>query len=152
MKRLRLLFLLPVMLLSVAAVGPASCDRSVFEGGDSLTASVVNPARPVDIYRVKTVYASASEIVVAYREYCWSASYKVLMENPIAKQVCARRRPITRAMIAADRKAEAAIVTAENFIRDNPRLSATSAILAAWRAVTDFQRLATDTAVSIAAN
>lgn len=150
MRHLRFAILAVVLSLGgCAALDPAG--KSIFAGGTSLTASITSPIGPVDIYRVKTVYASALEIAVGYREYCWSKPYAVLMADPIAKPVCQSRRRNVRAMQAADIRADAAISTAENFIRNNPTVSAASAVSAAWAAVTDFQGAVNRTAVAIAA-
>lgn len=114
----------------------------------AVTTTIKNPVGTVDLYRAKNVYASALEIAVKYRDYCWSKPYAALMADPIARPICQRRRPIVRSLQAADTKAYAAIRSAENFVRNNPTINATSAIGAAWAAVTDFQSLAASTAVA----
>lgn len=149
MRSLKLFILIPVMLLCVAATGPASCDRSVFDGGASLTASVRNPVGPVDLYRAKTVYAGTLELVSAWREYCWSRPYAVLMTDPVARPICQSRRPILRAVQSADDKAFAALKTAENFVRDNPTVSAVSAIQSAMLAVAGFNSLVSQQAAVV---
>lgn len=144
MKRL---LLLPLLLL---AIGLAGCETINTAGKffTAATTTINNPVRSVDLYRVKNVYAATLELAVKYRAFCWSKPYAVLMADPVAKPVCQRRRSVVRQMQAADNKATAAIRTAENFVRNNPTLNATSAIGAAWAAVTDFQNLTTRTAAA----
>ncbi len=105
----------------------------------AVTTTIDNPVGEVDIYRVKNTYAAALELAAEYRRYCWSQPYAVLMTDPIARPLCERRRPIVRAIQKAQFKASAAVITASNFVRDNPTINAASAISAAWKAVTDFQ-------------
>lgn len=98
-----------------------------------------NPISDVDIYRVKNTYAAALELAVEYRSYCWARPYAVLMVDTIARPLCERRRPIMRAIQSAQINAGAAIVEANRFVRDNPTITAASAIDAAWTAVTNFK-------------
>lgn len=134
MKRI---LLLPVMLLSLALAGCAGTNV-----GDFLTAAtstVTNPVSAVDIYRVKNVYAASLQIVVKYREFCWSKPYAALMADPVAKPTCQNRRAAVRTMQAAQINARNAINSVETFVRNNPTLNAATAISAAWTAVTAFQ-------------
>lgn len=147
MKRYLAILAVALSLGGCAALDPGG--KSIFAGGTSLVATVTNPVGPVNIYQAKVVYASTLELVVAYREYCWSKPYAALMADPIAKPVCQRRRPIVRAMQAADDKAFAAIKTADSFVRNNPTLDGSSAIRAAIAAVSDFQNVAASTAKSV---
>jgi predicted small secreted protein len=103
------------------------------------TASVNNPVSATNIYQIKNGYAAAAQLAVEYRNYCWSASYRVLMADPVGKALCKSRRPVTRAIMAADSKAFFAVSAAENFVRDNPTLSAATVISAAAKAVADFR-------------
>lgn len=114
-----------------------------------LATTVSNPVAPVNIYQAKTVYAATLELANGYRDYCYSKPFAALMADPVSKPVCKSRRAIVRAMGAADDKAFAAIQTADNFVRNNPMLDATSAIRAALAAVTEFQNLATTNAKPI---
>lgn len=140
----RLAILLVALSLGGCATGP-----SIFAGGSSLTATINNPVGPVDIYRVKAVYASLLDAVAGYRAYCWSKPYAALMADPIAKPICQNRRSIIRAADKADDHAFDAISKADTFIRNNPTISAVSVISEAWAAVTDFQNQASATAASI---
>lgn len=103
------------------------------------TASIDNPISGVDIYRVKNTYAAALEIAAEYRQYCYSAPYKTLMADPVARPLCQKRRAIIRKIDSADDKASAAIAAAESFVANNPTISAVSVISAAWDAVTAFK-------------
>lgn len=134
MKRI---LLLPVFLLSLALAGCAGTNV-----GDFLTAAtstVTNPVSAVDIYRVKNVYAASLQIMVKYREFCWSKPYAALMADPVAKPTCQNRRAAVRVMQTAQIDAHNAISAAETFVRNNPTLNAATAISAAWTAVTAFQ-------------
>lgn len=135
MKRL---LLIPLLLSGLLLGG---CLQTVSDVTRAITTTITNPIGGTNIYQAKLVYASALEIAVKYRDYCWSKPYATLMADPVAKPICQNRRPNVRAMQAARWKASAAIRTAENFVRDNPTLNATAAISAAWKAVTDFQNL-----------
>lgn len=127
-----------------------SSGTSVFKGGTSLTASISNPATPVTIYQVKSVYATAVDISNGYRDYCYARPYDTLMKDEIAGPICKRRRFIVTKLGEADDKAFAAIEKAEAFIKRNPRLSAVTVIREAWAAVTEF-RGAINTAAASAA-
>lgn len=115
--------------------------QKVADFGSAITQTIVNPVKEVDIYRVKNLYAATLELFVQYRAYCWSRPYAVLMADPIAKPLCENRRAVVRSVQKERPKVSAAIRTAENFVRDNPTLSATNAIGAAWTAVNDFKSL-----------
>lgn len=120
---------------------------SVFQGGTSLTATITNPVGQVDIYRVKNVYAASLALAADYRDYCWSKPYAAILADPVSKAACQNRRAIVRTLQTADLKAFAAITAADNFTKNNPTISAASAVGAAWTAVSDFQSLAASVAV-----
>lgn len=110
--------------------------------GDTLklaTSSIENPISGVDIYRVKNTYAAALEIAAEYRRYCWSAPYKALMADAVARSLCQKRRAVVRTIDSADDKASAAISAAESFVANNPTISAVTVIGAAWDAVAAFK-------------
>jgi hypothetical protein len=136
------LLLIPLLLAGLALGG---CLQTFGEVTRAVTTTIANPVGGKNIYQAKLVYASALEIAVKYREYCYSRPYASLMADPVAKPICQNRRPNVRALQSARWKASAAIRTADNFVRNNPTLNATSAIGAAWAAVTDFQSLAART-------
>lgn len=129
-----------LVIAAALALSLAGCAGT--PAGDALravTATYTNPVGPVDIYRVKNTYAAALQIVVSYREYCWSKPYAALMADPVSKPICEHRRAIVRTAQSTRVKARAAITAAENFIASNPTLNAATAVAAAWQAVTDFQ-------------
>jgi hypothetical protein len=127
---------------------------SVFKGGNSITAPIANPATPVNIFQVKSVYASALELAGAYRDYCYPTnpfkSYKALMDDPVQGTVCKTRRSIVAKLDVADDQASDAIAKADAFIKANPTLSAASVIRDAYTAVTNFQGAINTTAASVA--
>lgn len=125
-------------ILSLALSGCAGIEKAG-QLVTTVTATIVNPVGPIDIYRVKNAYAGALELAVSYRAYCWSKPYAALMADPVSRPICERRRAVIRAAQQYRVQARAAIVSAENFIRNNPTLNAASAVSAAWQAVTDFQ-------------
>ena len=102
--------------------------------------TVTNPVTSVDIYRVKNVYAATLEAAKAWRNYCWGMTYATILSSPIAKPICQNRRQTLRLIQSTESKAKAAISYADNWIRANPTVSATSVIGPAWDAVTLFQK------------
>ena len=102
-------------------------------------ATFTNPVDSVDMYRVKSVYAATLQAAVSYRRYCYARPYRDLMKDPVARPVCANRRAVILAAQKHEPKANGAIVAADNFVRNNPTISAATAVGAAWRAVSDFR-------------
>jgi hypothetical protein len=103
-------------------------------------AGITNPVSGTNIYQAKTLYAGTLELVVKWRELCWSKPYAALMADPIARPVCENRRSRLRTIQSADDKAFAAITVAENFVTANPTLNAGTAVSAAWNAATAFSK------------
>ena len=136
--------------LSLSLAGCAGLAEKVLNlPAGVLATSISNPVAPVNIYQAKTVYDATLELANGYRDYCYSKPFAALMADPVSKPVCKSRRAIVRAMQAADDKAAAAMETANNFVRNNPTLDATSVIRAAIAAVAEFQNIATTTAKPI---
>jgi hypothetical protein len=123
----------------ILAFALTGCGTNVAKVVDATTTTIVNPIRPVDIYRVKVTYAAALGIVVEYRRFCWSKPYATLMADPTTKSLCQSRRWVVRQAQVAKARAKSAIASAEKFIRDNPTVNATTVVFAAWDAVKDFQ-------------
>lgn len=140
---LKRLLIVPLLLLGLAGCAGTPAGNFIRVA----TSTVVNPVSTTDIYRANNVYAATLEIANAYRKYCWSKPYAVLMQDPIAKPVCQNRRPVVRDIQAADDKAFLAIQTATRFVRDNPTLNASSVISAMWSAVNAYQSLTGKSAV-----
>lgn len=130
--------LLPLLLFALALPACAVLEK-VGDGISVATSTITNPVDSVDIYRLKNTYAATLELGAAYRQFCWSKPYAVLMADPVAKPICRNRRPVFRQIQLAQVKAGSAVRSAERFVQNNPTLNATSAISAAWQAVTDFQ-------------
>lgn len=107
----------------------------------AVTSTIQNPVSSVNVYQVKNTYAATLQLVVDWRAYCWSKPYAALMADPIAKPVCQNRRAILRGVQTYHPKAAAAIRVADDFVRNNPTLDATSAISAAFTAVQNFKAL-----------
>lgn len=124
----------------VVSCGPAhQAAEFVNKVATAVTAPIVNPLGPVDIYRVKNVYAAGLQLAVDYRAYCWSKSYAAILADPVAKPVCQSRRAVVRSMQASSRTASRSIASAETFIRNNPTGNAVTYVTAAWDAVQAFR-------------
>lgn len=129
------------LILCAVALSLSGCAGT--KVGDLLQAATTTIANPIgvnDIYRVKNAYAAALELAVEYRRYCWERPYAALMADPVSKPVCQNRRAVVRFAQSSSLKARRAIRSAETFVANNPTLNAATAIDAAWRAVTEFQR------------
>lgn len=105
----------------------------------TVTQTIQNPIGITDAVRIELAYGAAVTLAAEYRKFCWARTYKALMADPVAKPVCERRRAVARIASIQRKNARAALIAAQNFIRDNPTLNAATAISAAWQAVTDFQ-------------
>jgi len=125
--------LLPTLLLALA-LGACTTTGNVLQ-------SIPNPITNVDIYRVKNVYAATLDLSVKWRSYCWSKPYSAILADPIMRPVCKDRRSVVRNIQKYQPVAGAAVRKADQFVRDNPTVSAASAIGLAWDAVTNFQRV-----------
>lgn len=117
----------------------AGMDKSVFEGGSSLTATVKNPVGPTEVYRAKNVYAAALQAFVDWRGYCYARPYAVLMADPVAAPVCQNRRAVVRVVQANRPKVRAAIDAADRFVTQNPTISAASVVATMWSEVNTFK-------------
>lgn len=136
------ILMLPLMLLALAGCGTLDpTGKSILQGGTSITAAVQNPVTPTNTYQVKLAFNIAVKGGNRWANYCWSKTYAALMADPVGSHVCENRRAMRRALSAAADKANAAIRTADTFIRNNPTISPFSVIDDAWRAVTDYKNL-----------
>lgn len=136
MKYLRLL-IVPLIALSLG--GCADQLNKIGSVVSAATTTITNPLGPVDIYRVKNVYAAGLTLAVEYRNYCWSRPYAALMADPVARPLCQNRRPNVRTIQFAKGEASKAIKAADKFIRENPTGNAVSYVSAAWDAVQSFR-------------
>ncbi len=155
MKRFLNLFAIATLALTLGGcLTLDSSGVSVLRGGNSVTASIANPATPVTIFQVKSVYASALDLANGYRDYCYPTSpfksYKALMADPVTGTICKSRRSIVAKLGVADDQASDKIAKAEAFIRANPTISATSLVREAYAAVVNFQGAINTTAASVA--
>lgn len=112
--------------LSVVAVAVALSSCSYFEKSPNL----VNTQSLIDI---ESSYGIALSAAVGYRNYCAPQGAKVMNPDPI----CKRSTIVT--LQDYDKKAEAAIQAARNFVKNNPNISAVTALQAASTAVADFK-------------
>ncbi len=155
MKRLLNLFAVAALALALGGcLSFDSRDTSVLRGGTSVTAPIVNPAKPVNIYQVKLLLATAEDAANEYRGYCYPTapfvSYADIMKDQIKGAICARRRAIVAKLDNADDLAFDAVKKAEAFIAANPKVSAVSLVQSAYAAVVNFQGAINTTAASVA--
>ena len=99
-------------------------------------ASIPNPVSKPTLASVESSYGAALSIAVGYRDAC------------AKRQIPPSCRPIVFQLQAYGRKAQAAIVSARNFVKNNPTLDVTSALLAAKTAVDDFKAVQTRNGVN----
>ena len=97
-------------------------------------ATISNPVGTTQLAQIESAYGVALSVAVAYRNLplCRTGT------TPSVQNICAKRSVIVR-LQAADRNAQGALVAARRFVRNNPTISAASAIGAAQAAVADFQ-------------
>lgn len=137
--------LLALSLLTAMAFSLAGCltldpnQKSVLQGGSSLTASIINPVTSRSPYQARLALNVAAKAANGWARYCWARPYAMLMADPVAKPICQNRRPVRRALLAAGEKADHAIKKAQDFVRANPTVSAVGLIDDAWAAVNDFR-------------
>lgn len=103
--------------------------------------SIPNPISGNNIYQTKLVYAATLTAADKWRSYCWARPYSVLITDPIAKPICANRRPVARAIAKASRYAGDTIAKAQSFIAANPTLNAVVLVSAADDAVAAFKNV-----------
>lgn len=133
MKRIAILF---AVALSLGGCAPGTKLGDAFE---VVTRTIQNPIGATDAIRIELAYGAAVTLAAEYRKFCWARTYKALMADPVAKPICAKRRSVARFSSIQRKNAKAALIAAQNFVRDNPTLNAATALGAAWQAVTDFQ-------------
>lgn len=127
---------LKIILVSVSlALTVGACTTS------NPLAPIVNPITNVDIWRVKNTYAATLQLAASWRSFCYARTYAALMADPVAKPVCQNRRNTVRQIQKYQPIAGAAVRRADEFVRNNPTISAAGAIGLAWDAVTDFQKV-----------
>ena len=118
--------LVPVLALffALGACNPLEVPRSIFDGGSGVTSIFVQTQNPVGNQQLAEL----------------ELTYQVLGRAYVA---CRDVRCTTRANLrkyqALDQKAHAALVSARKFVRENPTISAASALAAARAAVANYQ-------------
>lgn len=126
-------------ILIVAAIALSGCasGTSIFQGGQSLTATINNPVGRNELAAIESAYAIALTSALAVRRFQMCKRG----QEPSVQNFCVKRSVLV-AIQAYDRVAYAAIMTARRFVRDNPTLSAISVLAAARQAVADFHNAA----------
>src|ERR1044072_7724652 len=115
-------FLIPALV--ALALGLGACAGRMPDIG----ATVTNPVTGVDVYRAKNVYGATVELAQQWRRSCFARTDKSLMAGPVARPICTNRRARLRTIQDLDDKAFDALGTAENFVRNNPTVSATDVV------------------------
>jgi len=112
--------------LSVGAfvlVGCATADKSIFEGGSSITATVPNPVGKRELAVAEQSYQAAGKaFLVCRRTRCTSTAN--------LRQIQRYDREVVYPALVAARRA----------VRDNPNVSGLSAVRAFQQAVADYQK------------
>jgi uncharacterized membrane protein len=99
-------------------------------------ATIQNPVNTTQLAQVESAYGVALSIAVAYRNLplCKTG-------NPTSlTNICAKRSVVVK-LQSADRDAQIAMVSARQFVRNNPTLSAASVIGIAQNAVATLQAI-----------
>lgn len=128
--------LVAVLVLSLGGCALDPFGRSIFEGGSSFTTPITTPVGRRELAEIENAYGIALAAAVNYRRYCYGKPISALPD------ICRDRRNIVLTMQQYDQTAQRALRAARNFIRNNPTISAVSAIAAARQAVADFQQAA----------
>ena len=89
-------------------------------------ASIHNPITTPTLASVESSYGVALSLAVGYRDAC------------AERKIPPSCRPIVVALQTYGAKAQSAVIAARNFVKNNPTISATSALLAAKAAIDDF--------------
>lgn len=138
MKRL---LMIPALLLALTVLTACGAGTKVGQFIDAVTTPIANPVKPNNIYQVKLTFNLAVKGGNKWASYCWSKSYKDLMQDAVGKYVCENRRATRRMLSEAADDANEKINKAAKYIRDNPTFSPVSLIDDAWNAVTHYQDL-----------
>ena len=113
--------LIPVLVLASLVGGCATADKSVFQGGTSVTATVQNPAGKRELASVELSYQLAAKAFVLCRD-----------------TRCVPRAQLLAAQRIDREKVYPALVAARRVVRDNPTVSGLSAVAIARQAVADY--------------
>lgn len=126
-------FLTALVLSASLTLGAcAGMDKSILEGGTSMTATVTNPVSRDTWYGIEAAYMSAVRIMVqARRNVCTTTS----------STTCVPKSAVL-AMQDADRKARSVLVPFRTFMRNNDQISALSALASVQQTVTEFSTIA----------
>lgn len=104
----------------------------ILVGALSGCAQIQNPISLNELAAAESAYGVALSAAVAYRSL---PLCKASVPAPCAK------RDVILELQEADKKVQGAIIAVNNFVRDNPELSAASLVAAAQKAIADFQRI-----------
>lgn len=133
-RRFLALSVVGLLLAGCAALGG---DRSILQGGTSITAPVANPVSRESMLQIETAYYVAVRLAVAYRRLplCRSG------ETASLTRLCAQRNVIL-ALQSANLKARFALTQMRTFVRNHPTINAIEFVQLARQAVAEFQAIA----------
>lgn len=133
--------------LIAAAVGLAGCaGTKVGDFVSAVTTTIANPVSGTNLYQAKLAFAGSQELVLKYQDDCFGSQlppYPVTVARIRADSVlavqCKHRVSRYNAMKAAEDKANALILAADDFITRNPFGNAASYVSAAVKAVSAYR-------------
>jgi hypothetical protein len=110
------------------------CCVLLYAGFLSACATYQNPINTSELAAVESAYGVALAVAVGYRQLplCRTGAPTTLTN------VCARRSIVVK-LQSADRVAQAALIQARSFVKNNPTLDAMTVITVARNAVASFQ-------------
>jgi hypothetical protein len=134
---MRRILLLPLILFSLALASCAGIDKSVFDGGLSITATVQNPVTREQQAAVEASYQVAVSAALAYSRLRRCKAGEVFSAtNPCSQW------PTVQKLKLANRKAYKQLVNLRSFMDKNQQVSAVAAFNALQAALRDFKAIA----------
>lgn len=124
--------------------GCATFQKSVFEGGMSVTATVTNPVTYEQLAAVQASYGVAAAAVANYMELRQCKRSEV----ESATNWCSRYSVKVKLQLA-NRRAYFAVMLLSNFVRTKKTISAVSALEDAKAALRDFQNIAVSSGIKV---
>lgn len=140
--------LLRLYAVVVIVLGVSGCAAGTKVGDfvSAVTTTIANPVSATNLYQAKVAFAGSQELVIKYQEDCFGSQlppYPVTLARIRADSVlavqCKHRVSRYNAMKAAEDKANAFILAADDFITRNPSGNAVSYVSAAVKAVNAYR-------------
>lgn len=108
-------FITGLIVIASIVIGGCALDpggRSIFSGGDSITATVANPVTPTMLYDVENGLTVAVSGMLAYKRLC------------IAKTIDRSCRSIVMTLQGYTRQAKPILLSLRQFVRQNDQVNA----------------------------